>query len=178
VHQAQVYTFLGGDGLPFVVHLSSPPKFWEGLTRAVEQPELQHDPRFETKDRRREHYDELHAILAGIFRQAPRSFWLDRLREHDVPSAPLYTLDEVFADPHIRHLGMVEEVEHIELGTVRLTRSGVRLSETPPAVRTAPPVLGQHSAEILSELGYSAEEVDALCRHGAEAVRSGEARAT
>ena len=146
---AQVYAFQAGDGKAFVVHLSSPQKFWEGLVRAVDRPAWIEDPRYETRTARQEHYRDLHAALAEIFRTAPRAEWLARLERHDVPCAPLNTLAEVFEDPQVAHLGLRVHVDHPQQGRVDLAAPGVRLERTPPVFRGAPPTLGEHTREIL-----------------------------
>ncbi len=166
-HTAQVYAFVAGDGLPFVIHLSSPQKFFAALMQAIGRPELVDDPRFADRAAREKHYAELEAILGPVFREAPRVVWLERLRAHDVPSAPLNSLEEVFADPQVRHLGMEVTVHHPERGDVRLVNSAVRLSETAVAVEQAPPVLGEHTDALLQEAGFDA---DAIARLRAEGV--------
>ncbi len=147
--QAQVFAFVAGDDLPFVIHLSSPPKFWEGLVRACGMPELADDPRFRDRRARQTHYDELTPILAAKFRTANRETWLERMRAEDVPCGPLNDLGEVFDDPQVRHLGMKLELPHPKRGTVAVVGSGVRLSDTPVAIRTAAPELGADTAELL-----------------------------
>ncbi len=166
-HTAQVYAFVAGDGLPFVIHLSSPQKFFEGLARAVERPELVSDPRFANKDARQAHYDALEAILAAVFRTQPRADWLERLRAHDVPTAPLNSLDEVFADPQVQHLGMARTLHHPECGDVPLVDSAVRLTTMPHGTDVPPPVLGEHTAALLRELGYDDAAADRLRAAGA-----------
>jgi crotonobetainyl-CoA:carnitine CoA-transferase CaiB-like acyl-CoA transferase len=152
-HSAQVFAFVAGDGQPFVVHLSSPPKFWEGLTRAIDRIDLQDDPRFVKRPQRQKHYDELHAILTLIFRTGDRADWLARLRAEDVPCGPLYDLAGVFEDPQVQHLGMVHELPHSLRGTVRVVGSGVTLSDTPVELRHAAPELGIDNVRVLgSEL--------------------------
>jgi crotonobetainyl-CoA:carnitine CoA-transferase CaiB-like acyl-CoA transferase len=150
-HVAQVYAFTASDGLPFVIHLSSPPKFWEGLTDVVGHPEWREDERFKTWIDRRKNYDALKAALAEAFRTAPRAHWLEKLRAADVPVGPLNRLDEVFADEQVRHLGMKEDVPHAAGGTVPLIRPGVRLSDTPLEMRSAAPVLGADNAALFGE---------------------------
>ncbi len=152
-HLAQVYAFTAGDGRPFVVHLSSPRKFWEQLTEAVGHPEWRDDPRFATHRDRQKHYRELSGALTHAFSTASRAEWLERLGRHDVPCAPLNTLEEVFHDPQVRHLGMRTAVEHPTQGRVELVAPGVMLDKTPPAFRLPPPVLGEHTEEVLSDAG-------------------------
>jgi crotonobetainyl-CoA:carnitine CoA-transferase CaiB-like acyl-CoA transferase len=156
--------FVAGDGKPFVVHLSTPPKFWEGLTDAVGRPDLRDDPRFVTRELRVANYRDYHATLAGIFATAPRQDWLDRLRRRDVPCGPIYDVQEVFDDPQVRHLGLPIELRHPIKGSVRLSGSAVTLRETPVSYATAPPMLGEHTEEILRAAGYSADDIARLAQ--------------
>ncbi len=151
-HQAQVYAFTASDGKAFVVHLSSPTKFWEALTRVVERPEWLQDARFATKETRGKNYDALNEALAEIFRGNTRQHWVDLLQAADVPSAPLNTLDDVFSDPQVQHLAMRVDVPHPKLGMVGYVRNGLRLSETPTSVHSCSPDLGQHNDEVLTPL--------------------------
>ena len=151
---AQVYAFVDADGKGFVVHLSSPTKFWRGLTEVAGHPEWQDDARFKTKRDRQENYRVLHGLLAGIFRAEPRDVWLRKLEAHDVPSAPIYGLDEVFADPQVAHLGLIRQIPHNKLGHVSLVGGGVTLSETPAEITACAPDYGQHTDEILARIGH------------------------
>ena len=151
-HQAQVYAFVGSDGKPFVVHLSTPTKFRQALAKVTGRPEWIGDPRFATKEMRGRHYDILHDELAKIFATDIRATWLAKLQAADVPAAPLNTLDEMFGDPQVQHLSLRQDVPHRRLGTVGLVRNGVRMSATPPQIRSASPELGEHTEEVLSQL--------------------------
>ncbi len=155
VRLAQVYAFTAGDGRPFVIHLSSPRKFWEGLTEAMGRPEWRDDPRFSTLRGRQAHYRELSAELAQAFTTASRSEWLERLSRYDVPCAPLNTLEDVFRDPQVQHLGLRIRIEHPSRGQVELVAPGVTLEKTPAAVRLPPPTLGEHTEEVLRALGLA-----------------------
>ncbi len=151
---AAVFAFVAGDDKPLVVHLSSPPKFWEGLCRVVGHEEWIKDPRFLTKADRRKNYDVLFDGLSEVIKTKPRHHWLDALRKADVPSAPLYSLDEALADPQVQHLGMIKEVPHPKLGSVKLVGGAVALSDTPCEIRTPAPLHGADTAEILERVGF------------------------
>ena len=151
-HQAQVYAFTASDGKAFVVHLSSPTKFWVALTEVVGHPEWVEDPRFRTKETHGKNYDALNEALGDAFRGNTREHWLELLLQMDVSAAPLNTFDDVFADPQVRHLQMRVDVPHPKLGTVGYVRNGVRPSDTPNSVRFCSPELGEHNDEILSPL--------------------------
>jgi crotonobetainyl-CoA:carnitine CoA-transferase CaiB-like acyl-CoA transferase len=151
-HQAQVYAFVAGDGKPFVIHLSTPNKFWQALAQVAGRPEWIDDPRFTTKETRGRHYDILRQELSNIFANGDRASWLAKLQAVDVPAAPLNTLDEVFGDPQVQHLGMRQDVPHKHVGSIGLVRNGVRMSATPPQIRSASPELGEHTGEILAQL--------------------------
>jgi len=150
-HTAQVYAFVAGDGKPFVIHLSSPEKFWKGLARVAGHPEWLGDPRFNPRRARQKNYDTLHAALREVFATRDREHWLRRLTEEDVPSGPLYDFAEVFDDPQVKALDMRVKVPHPKLGEVELVRNGVRLSDTPVRIDRASPELGEHNREILGK---------------------------
>ena len=158
----QAHCFVAGDGLPFVIHLSSPEKFWVGLTDAVGRPEMRDDIRFADRSARMEHYNELHDILADAFVTAPREEWITRLREKDVPCSPLNTLEEVFLDPQVQALGMSIDLERPGGTPVRVTGSPIRLSATPPTYDLRPPLLGEHNEEVLHSLGYNTDTIQKL----------------
>jgi crotonobetainyl-CoA:carnitine CoA-transferase CaiB-like acyl-CoA transferase len=84
------------------------------------------------------------------------------LNKAGVPSGPIYKMNEVFADPQVKHLGMTRKVPHKVLGEVEVVGQPIELSRTPWSVRTATPEAGEHSDAILAELGYSAAEIAAL----------------
>ena len=152
-HRAQVYAFVDRDGKPFVVHLSSPNKFWEGLTRVVGKPEYLKDPRFATKETRGKNYPALREGLSAVFATNTRDHWLEAMLKEDVPSAPLNNFDDVFNDPQVKHLKMRVDVPHKTMGKVALVRNGLRMSETPLEIHAPSPELGEHTDEVIAELG-------------------------
>ena len=163
---AGVFAFEDRDGLPFVLHMSSPDKFWNGLFEVVGKPEWSADPRFNNRKGRIANYDVLAAELQPIFRGGPRDEWLRRLFEKDVPAAPINTLDEVFADPQVREYGFPIEIEHPKMGKMKLVGNAVDMSRTPPRIDRPPPMLGEHTAEILTGLGYDGSAISSLRDNG------------
>ena len=111
--------------------------------------------------------DEVHATLEARFQTGTRDAWIARLREHDVWCAPVQTLDETMADPQVAWNQMVRELDHPLVGPLKVIGPSILFSRTPADVRTPPPLLGQHSLEVLSELGYGAERATALLASGA-----------
>lgn len=162
-----IFGFVAGDGLPFVIHLSTPPKFWENLVAATGHPEIGSDPRFRDRKSRTENYGVLCQVLQDTLGKGPRAFWLRRLEEHDIPCAPVNTLDQVFEDPQVTHLGLTREVLHPTAGLFRLLRSPVDLLGTPTDIRSPAPLPGQHTEEILRRLGLQQEQIADLRAAGA-----------
>lgn len=153
-------TFLASDG-ELAVAVGSE-RQWVRFAATVDQPELARDPRFATNAARLAHRDELRAILAARFATAPRDTWLAALAAAEVPCGPVNDVAQAFADPQVVARGVVTTVEHPTAGPIRLPGPPFRLSRTPASVRAAPPLQGQHTAEILAWLGYSPAEIAGL----------------
>jgi crotonobetainyl-CoA:carnitine CoA-transferase CaiB-like acyl-CoA transferase len=149
---AQVYAVTDEAGRPFVVHLSSPDKFWRSLLSAIDRTDLADDPRFADRRSRIAHREDIQALMDETFASDSRERWLERLNAADVPAAPLNSLADVVEDPQIRHLGMIREVEHPTEGRMRLLGSGVNLHGTPTRMGPAP-VAGEDTTAVLAELG-------------------------
>ena len=150
-HQAQVFTFVASDAKPFVIHLSSPPKFWQGLLAATGAQQFATDERFAKRPDRVKNYDALNAALTAIFAGKPRSEWLDLLRKNDVPCGPLNDFQEVFDDPQVQLLGLKRTLPHPKRGSVTVVGSPVRLSDTPVTIASAAPELGADTERYLGK---------------------------
>ncbi|MQA93457.1 MAG: CoA transferase [Streptosporangiales bacterium] len=150
-HGSGCHAFPTADGRALLIHLSSPPKFWEGLCAAVGRTDLPADPRFATRPERRAHYDELHAELAPIFKTKDRDTWLAILQDFEVPCAPVNGIAEALDDEQLRHLGIIDTVVEPGAGPMPRIRPPVAFDGAVlPPVRRAPH-LGEHTDEVLAE---------------------------
>ena len=166
LHQAQIYAFISQDGLPFVVHLSHPRKFWEGLIQTIGRLDLREDPRFKEAHSREENYFQLEAILREIIQTNTRDYWIAKFEENDVPCAPIKRIDEVLVDPQVEFLDRLVNVEGPNGEKVHFVRNGVTFSATPTVEPQRPPSLGEHSLETLRAIGYSDSEIEKLRSEG------------
>jgi crotonobetainyl-CoA:carnitine CoA-transferase CaiB-like acyl-CoA transferase len=129
--------------------MSSPPKFWTGLLLAIGMASLADDPRFASRPARVENYDALAAALQARFATRPRGEWLALLGANDVPSGPINSIEEVFADPQVEALGLKVSLPHPRRGSVSVVANPVRFSATPARHATSAPDLGADNDAIL-----------------------------
>ncbi|MHB8893091.1 MAG: CaiB/BaiF CoA transferase family protein [Candidatus Limnocylindrales bacterium] len=139
---------------------------WPRLCAALGLPELAADPRFATNGGRVDHRAVLRPLLADRFLARPTAAWLAALDQAEIPAGAINDIAAAFAAPQARARGMTVDVEHPVLGVVRQVGIPFRLAETPATIRTAPPLLGEQTREVLAELGYGPVEVDALAAAG------------
>jgi crotonobetainyl-CoA:carnitine CoA-transferase CaiB-like acyl-CoA transferase len=139
---------------------------WRRLCDAIGAPELAADPRFATNGSRVEHRAELIPLLGDRFAAAATASWLERLDRADVPVGPILSVAEAFESPQARALGSRIAVDHPRVGRVDQVASPFRLDGRAAAIRLSPPLLGEHSHEILGEAGYSTAEIDQLASDG------------
>ena len=153
---SQSYVMQCSDSLWLALHMSSPPKFWQGLATVMERHDIFEDPRFATRQARIENQEALMHVLAAIFKLRTRADWCARLAAEDVPHAPVYTTAEVPLDPQAQHLQLFVEAAHPVSGTFKTVRSPVSFDGERSLDVTAPPLLGQHNAEFAN--GWAANE--------------------
>jgi crotonobetainyl-CoA:carnitine CoA-transferase CaiB-like acyl-CoA transferase len=140
---------------------------WERCARALGQGEWIDDPRFLRNTDRLRHREALEKEIEHVLGTQPTAHWVAVLDAAGVPSGPVNTYAQLFADPQVRHLGMVAYADDPELGRVPHVRTPVRLSRSRVAVRSVAPKLGAHTAEVLKGLGYTPAELEALRRERA-----------
>ncbi|HXF83375.1 MAG TPA: CoA transferase [bacterium] len=139
---------------------------WEALARVIGREDLLARPEYATDAARTAHRRQLAAEIERTMRARPAAHWLAALEEAGVPCGPILTYAEVFADPHVQARGMVAELTHPVAGPIRQLGPAVKLSATPAALRRPAPRLGEHTREVLRELGYDERAVDDLVRRG------------
>jgi crotonobetainyl-CoA:carnitine CoA-transferase CaiB-like acyl-CoA transferase len=154
-------TFDAADG-GFVVAVGNDEQ-WRRFCAVLKREPLALDERFATNRARVANYDTLRPMLAEALRARTRTAWVDDLRTAGVPSGSVRDVAEVLQDPHLEARGMIQELEHAVAGMVRVMGVPIKLSDTPGAVRTAPPSLGQHTAAILTnDVGLDEAAIDEL----------------
>ncbi len=141
-------------------------KFWGLLCDLLDIPDMKDDPRYRTNPDRVQNRDSLLPVLEAKFLTRTGEEWLERLQTAGIPCAPINTVDRALGDPQVQARGMVAEVNHPKAGRLRLPGPPFKLSDTPATVRSAPPLLGQHTDEILAKIGYSPVEVQSLRQAG------------
>jgi len=130
-------------------------KMWQRVCEAIGRPELFEHPDFRTAEARAQNRKSLNAELNKGFATKKSAEWVDILNAAGVPCGPIYRMDQVFADPQVRHLQAAAQIEHRRLGRIRLINQPVKLSRTPAKLAAATPERGEHTEEILREAGYS-----------------------
>ncbi|MXP23486.1 CoA transferase [Gordonia sp. HNM0687] len=155
-------TFTGSDGEEFFL-VASTPKQWQGVTEVIERPDLLEDERFGTVSARIANRDLVLQTLRNAFGARPAHDWVVALEAKEVPVSPVNDMDGVFANPQIAHRDMRMRLDHPVSGTVDLLRNPIMMSDTPLNEYRTPPMLGEHTREILAgELGMTDTQIDKL----------------
>jgi len=154
-------TYRTSDGgyVMIIVHTQ---KHWLNFCESLGRADLAGDQRFKTNSERLKNSDELNKFLGELFQKRTQQEWVERLAHKGVMIAPVYNLGQLFQDPQVLQDEMIVEIDHPAAGKIKILRTPINLSATPLRIRRPPPLLGQHTGEILSEMGYAPEEIQKL----------------
>ncbi len=141
-------------------------RLWERLCDALGHAEWKDHPRWKTQKGRSADRAAVNVAIGEVTRHQPAAHWITLFEGLGIPAGPINTIDQVFADPQVQHLRMARTVHHPRLGDEQLVASALNLSGVPKDFRSAPPEAGEHSEEVLRELGYGSEEIGAMRAKG------------
>jgi glutaryl-CoA transferase len=159
--------FRGSDHRHFVVGVGTE-ALWNRFIRLPGIPDdIGKDDRFQTNALRIGNREILIPILQNIFRKSPARAWLEKLAETEIPAAPINTVSEAVNDAQTRARGLIVQIEHPAIGTVKSIANPIRFSNTPVSYRLPPPLFGEHTGAILQSLGYTVDEVKAMAAESA-----------
>jgi len=155
-------TFRTGDGLLNIA--ANKQEQFEAVCQVLGHPDWAQDPRFIDRHARLQHRDALRHLMEGAMEAKPAGEWWQLLNEAGVPAGPVYSVPQALGHPQVEQRGMIATFKNAPgVGRdIRVVRTGFKLNGEPPSVDTPPPLLGQHSDEILAELDYSPSEIEAL----------------
>jgi crotonobetainyl-CoA:carnitine CoA-transferase CaiB-like acyl-CoA transferase len=140
---------------------------WERIVKVIGRPELAQDPRFLTNGDRMDNLQALTPLIAGALKARPSSEWIREFEAAGVPVGPVNKIGDMLADEQVKSRDMVVEVDHARAGRVKALGHPIKFSDTRAEVKRGAPLLGQHTREVLTGLGYSASQIDALVGEGA-----------
>jgi crotonobetainyl-CoA:carnitine CoA-transferase CaiB-like acyl-CoA transferase len=164
LHLSPAEAFLTKDGLLNVVLMN--PDQWGRFCSALDDSDMENDPRFATNEARLANHSEFKARVENVLATASTVEWVTRLEAAGVAAGPVYEFHEVFEDPQVRHLELVTTMDQPGAGRLRILGFPGRASGTPPRIERPAPLLGQHTAEVLGELGLAPQEIDQLAAAG------------
>ena len=140
---------------------------WRRFCEVAGAQNLAADPKFKTVPLRAQNRPALNAHIAEIVRQRPNAYWVEALNRAGVPCGPINTIDQTFADPQVQHLGIARPIDHPKLGALKAVGQPIHMSRYAQPEKLGPtPDLGQHTEEVLAELGYDAAAIARLRRDG------------
>jgi formyl-CoA transferase len=141
------------------VNIAPTPVMWRRFCKAIDREDLIEHPNYTTPKDRRNHRDELNKLIGQITATMTSNVVVERLNRAGIPCGPIYTIDQTFADPQVRHLKLAQDVDSPTLGSIKLVGQPVTLSRTPSRLVSSAPEYGEHTDEILTEFGYSSEAI-------------------
>jgi len=140
-------------------------KQWHSFFDLIGKPELKDDPRFRNHTDRGANIAEVYAYVADVMQTRSTADWLQALDAADIPVMPMHTPTSLVTDPHLEASGFFQLVDHPTEGKLRMMKPTLSWSEGPLTIRNLPPSLGQQSAEILREAGYSNEDITEMVKN-------------
>lgn len=141
-------------------------EIWGRFCRALDHEDWMRDPEFEDAPARSENRDRLNALIGEALAGKTTAEWVETFNDLGVPCGPIYNIGEMFDDAQVRHLGLAQPLTSPALGEMRFVRQPVSLDRTPSSFAVAPPEVGEQTREILADLGYAPDEIDALHESG------------
>ncbi len=141
------------------VNVAPTPVMWKRFCKAIKRDDLIDHPDYATPKDRRKNRDRLNGVIGEITMTMTSNALVDLLNEAGIPCGPIYTIDQTFADPQVRHLQVAQSVSSAALGQINLVGQPVTLSRTPSSLVSGAPEYGEHTDQILEEFGYSAADV-------------------
>lgn len=137
-------------------------KHWSRFFEIIGRTDLLHDPRFSTHTARAQHIDEAYCFVSETLAANTSEYWLRAFNEADIPAAPLYSVDDLIADPHLQQVGMLQALQHPSEGAIRSPAPVGNYSKTPLSIRRNAPRLGEHTQEVLHEAGLADATIDSV----------------
>ncbi len=141
-------------------------RLWTRFAETIGHPEWATKPEWSSQKGRSDDRIAINAAIADVTRHKPAAHWIELFEEAGIPCGPINTIDKVFADPQVQHLGMATPVTHPRLGEINLVNSPINLSDVPKRIRTPCPAAGQDTDAVMTELGYSPEQIAELRARG------------
>jgi crotonobetainyl-CoA:carnitine CoA-transferase CaiB-like acyl-CoA transferase len=149
------------------VNLAPTPVMWRRFCKAIAREDLIAHPDYATPKDRRRNREPLNVLLGEITARMTSEELVRRMNEAGIPCGPIYSMDQTFADPQVRHLGIAQRVASAALGDITLVGQPFVLSRTPSRLVRGAPEYGEHTEEVLTEFGYSKEDISRFRRAGA-----------
>jgi formyl-CoA transferase len=141
-------------------------RLWDRFCHAINRPEWKTDPKWATDAGRSEHRSEINEAISEITKRKASAYWIDLFESAGIPCGPVTSIDKVFDDPQVKHLKMAAPITHPRLGELNLISSPINMAGVGRRIWRSTPDIGEHSTEILSSVGYTADEIYELRSDG------------
>jgi crotonobetainyl-CoA:carnitine CoA-transferase CaiB-like acyl-CoA transferase len=145
---------------------ASSARLWDRFCEAIERPEWKEKPEWKTRQGRSQDRAAINAAIAEVTRTKPAAHWIALFEDAGIPCGPIYTIDQVFADPQVKHLGMARKMHSPTVGETEVVASAINISGFSKDIRTPTPEAGASTEEVLRDLGYAAQDIQAMREQG------------